>query len=218
MAKTNYYERENFEEFMLRLFERILTIMLAGMLVLTIFVIRRGNKEIEELEKAIEIENSLNYYERKPIEEMVSDYIDTLPLPRIEVEESISDTEVALYEQTDVELLAKLMYAEEGIFIYRLPEDEAKYVNQLAGSVVIHRRNMNYGGAETIEEVIYADGQYECVENGSINQEIPDIVYEWAEELLRDGPIGPEDMIYQSEFKQGSDVYDQIGNQYFCTK
>ena len=110
------------------------------------------------------------------------------------------------------------MYAEEGIFIYKLSEEEAKYVCQLAGSVVIHRKNMKYGGANTIEEVIYAHGQYACVNNGSINQEVPDVVYEWAEELLLNGPIGPENMIYQAQFQQGSETYDIIGNQYFCLK
>ena len=155
-----------------------------------------------------------------------------LPLPEETLEEAIEEeTEVAQtverisettpeyemsYKQSDVELLARLMYAEEGIFIYKLSEEDSKYVCQLAGSVVIHRKNMNYGGADTIEEVIYAEGQYQCVANGSINQEVPDIVYEWAEELLQNGPIGPENMVYQAEFEQGSEVYDHVGNQYFC--
>lgn len=119
------------------------------------------------------------------------------------------------YSKSDVELLAKLMYAEEGIYIYKLSQAEAKYVCQLAGSVVLHRKNMEYGGADTIKEVIYANGQYECVNNGSINQKVPDIVYEWAEELLTNGPLGPSNMVYQAQFEQG-EVYEQIGNQYFC--
>lgn len=43
---------------------------------------------------------------------------------------------------------------------------------------------------------------------------MPDIVYTWAEELLRKGPIGPNNLIYQSESQQGEE-YELIDNQYF---
>ena len=122
------------------------------------------------------------------------------------------------YTQSDVELLARLMYAEEGIFISKLPLEDAKYVNQLAGSVVLHRLNSSFDGCKTIRDVIYEPGQYDCVNRGTINQEIPDIELEWARELLENGPIGPENMVFQAEFKQGSGVYEHIGNQYFCVK
>lgn len=214
MTRREY--EEAYVEHIIRTIEQILTLMLIVLCLIMLAVVTVGNIKISMLEEELGINyNLVDYKERIPIDKMIEDYIDSLPLPVLEepiVE--ISQT----YTSEDVELLARLMYAEEGIFIYRLPENEAKYVNQLAGSVVLHRKNMNYRGAETIEEVIYDKGQYACVENGSIYQEVPDIVYKWAEELLKEGPLGPENMIYQAEFEQGSEVFDHIGNQYFCMK
>lgn len=214
MTRREY--EEVYVEYIIRRTERILTLMLMILGLVMLAVVTVGNIKISMLEEELGINyNLVEYEEIKPIDKMIEDYIDSLPLPVLE--EPMVETSQT-YTSEDVELLARLMYAEEGIFIYRLPENEAKYVNQLAGSVVLHRKNMNYRGAKTIEEVIYDNGQYACVENGSINQEVPDIVYGWAEELLKDGPLGPENMIYQAEFEQGSKVFDQIGNQYFCIK
>ena len=136
----------------------------------------------------------------------------------ITVSEEIEDTKNVTCKQSDIELLARLMYAEEGVFISKLPLEEAKYVNQLAGSVVLHRMNSSFDGCKTIKEVIYDPGQYDCVRRGTLSQKVPKIEYEWARELLENGPIGPENMVFQAEFIQGSGVYEHIGNQYFCIK
>lgn len=214
-------------KFIVRKLEKLFKVAAIVLLVIAAIALYRGEQVLKFAEEQLQIYSENHPYieqfaERLSIEQMVWNYIDSLPLPQIEVEQKVEEgaynQEETHYDQTDVELLARLMYAEEGIFIYRLPENEAKYVNQLAGSVVLHRRNMNYRGAKTIEEVIYDEGQYACVENGSIDQEVPEIVYEWAEELLKYGPIGPENMIFQAEFEQGTEVFDQVGNQYFCIK
>lgn len=133
-----------------------------------------------------------------------------------EIEEEVFEEKPI--NQNDKELLAQLMYAEEGVYLQKYKDDpeKAEKVHKLAGSVVIHRMENHYMGVETIEDVIYAKGQYHTqtqkrVTNG---QDVPEIVYEWAEELLTDGALGPEGLIYQSEFKQGR-VYTQIGNQFF---
>ena len=123
--------------------------------------------------------------------------------------------EILSYTASDLELLARLMYAEEGVLLQRLPEWQAQAAHKLCGSVVLHRLNCNFGGATTIEEVIYAPGQYSSA-NVLFQKEVPDIVYQWAEELLMYGPIGPENLVYQSQSQQGSDTYKQIYNQYFC--
>lgn len=231
-----YYDETNWE-YIIRVVER--PILITCILILTFIWIgmKIHLRELEEFEKTHFINIEITEEQRMSVKQRHMKDIMEMPLPEnkkadvvlqeipeIIPEEACETThhetyEVECksnYEESDVELLAKLMYAEEGIFIYKLSEKEAKYVCQLAGSVVLHRKNMNYGGADTIEEVIYAEGQYQCVANGSINQEVPDIVYEWAEELLQNGPIGPENMVYQAEFEQGSEVYDHVGNQYFC--
>ena len=122
---------------------------------------------------------------------------------------------VTSYTQVDVDLLARLMYAEEGVLLQRQSIEDAELAHKLCGSVILHRTEMGYLGANSIEETIYAKGQYaDTTLQKLTTQEAPEIVKQWAEELLTDGPIGPENMIYQSEFAQGK-VYTQIDNQYF---
>lgn len=127
----------------------------------------------------------------------------------------LTQTQSNTYTEADVELLARLMYAEEGVLLQRLPEWQARAAHKLCGSVVLNRMNCNFGGATTIEEVIYAPGQYSSA-SVLFEKEVPDIVYQWAEELLMYGPIGPENMVFQSQSPQGSETYKQIYNQYFC--
>ena len=113
------------------------------------------------------------------------------------------------YTQEEVELLARLITAEVGI-----DDEERSY---LCGAVVINRLKAE-DFPNTLREVIYQDDpiQYQCTVNGHINRPYEDIAYEIAEGLLTDGCQIDEQVIYQSEFPQGSGVYKQIGNTYFC--
>ena len=120
------------------------------------------------------------------------------------------------YTDEEVKLLGDLMYAEEGVLFWTLPYEEAKLAHLLAGSVVIHRRNHERFEGASIEEIIYADGQYASTTLEKLgNIETPEEVYEWAEELLRDGPVGPTNLVWQAEIVQGP-LYQIIDNQYFC--
>ena len=210
-TKIFYYEeeRENVIEHLVRIGIVAILLLCITWLIIQVDTWKLGVGTNDDTEINTEIS-----VERIPVAEMMDYYIASLPVP----EEILEISSQQSYTQEEVELLAKLMYAEVGIYLYKFTEDEAEYIHKLTGSVVIHRRNMNYRKAETIQDVIYDDGQYACVDNGSIEQEVPEIVYKWAEDLLRDGPIGPENMIYQAQFKQGSKEYDHVGNQYFCVK
>lgn len=116
--------------------------------------------------------------------------------------------------EKDINLIAEVMYAEEEEYVNK-PNSERIF--KLAGSVIIHRTNCHFEGATTIEETIYAKGQYASRTKNLIGkQEIPDKVYEWARDLVENGPIGPENLLYQGDKKCGGEVYEQIGNQYFC--
>ena len=145
-------------------------------------------------------------------EELVEETADT---DSVETETEVKNTE-HIARSADVDLLANIMYAEEGVFIENDPEN-AEMAHKLCGSVVLHRMEVNFGGATTMEEVLNAENQYAGATKRRIRngQDIPDVVYKWAEELLTTGPIGPRNMVYQAQFKQGK-VYDKIGNQYFC--
>ena len=126
------------------------------------------------------------------------------------------------YNMENRELLAQMMYAEEGVFFAIFANDPAanERVHKLAGSVILHRLNNHFGGAQTLADVLYAPGQYDyrTIQRVEQGQNLPPQVYQWAEELLTTGALGPDNLVFQAEFVQGSEVYDHIGNQYFCCR
>ena len=111
-------------------------------------------------------------------------------------------------DEADIDLLARLMTAEQGY-----NADEKAYL--YTGSVVINRVNSEYF-PNTLKEVIYQAGQYECVSNGHINRDYDAVAWEIAEGLLVEGATIPSNVVFQAEFKQGGGVYDKIGRTYFC--
>ena len=128
---------------------------------------------------------------------------------KVTQEEVIHNT----YSEEDVELLANLMYIEVEQYIN---DKKAEYVYKLVGSVAIHRMQSKYY-ADTLSDVIWDNTQYaQSTLDKIYKKDIPEKVYVWAEELLKYGPIGPENLVYQSESKQGKEIYYQYGNQYFC--
>ena len=108
----------------------------------------------------------------------------------------------------DLELLAHLIYSEVG--------DDGEEAMYYAGSVVLNRiRNGEY--PNDLYSVVYQKGQYEVTWNGGLYKEEPsDIAYEVAADLLEEGSILPEGVVYQAEFKQGSGTFEIIGSTYFC--
>lgn len=107
----------------------------------------------------------------------------------------------------DVSLLAHLIWNEVGVL--------GEYAMYCCGSVVLNRIKSDIY-PNTLRDVIYQSGQYEITWNGMINREIPDSAYKIAENLLLNGSILPENVVFQAEFVQGKGVYKQIGNTYFC--
>jgi hypothetical protein len=123
--------------------------------------------------------------------------------------------EPPMVDEADIELLAKLITAEQGYADNY--EDELDYEERayLCGSVVINRMKSDKF-PNTLQEVINQPGQYQCVRNGHINKEYDDIAWEIAEELLVYGTTIDESIVFQAEFQQGSGTYRKIGNTYFC--
>lgn len=220
-------------DIIIRMVERLLMKLAVALIFIGIGVLYWGEKNIQALELIAEnpeVDKEYIYSERKSVDECMKEYIDSLPIPAIEIEyeietniDTVETNEQAymLYTEEDVEFLAQTMYAEEGIFFAKYKDDLelVEKVHKLAGSVVIHRADNEYRGATTIQQVVFTEGQYakQTLEKICEGQEMPDIVYVWAEELLRDGPIGPNNLIFQSEFEQGDKYGEPIGNQYFGT-
>lgn len=127
------------------------------------------------------------------------------------IEQTCSESfkkDIELDEET--ELLARLITAEAGS---DWCTDELMYG---VGSVVLNRVESELF-PNTIEEVIYQKGQYQCASSGSINKKPCDRAKQVAINLMENGSIFPDDVVFQAEFKQG-EVYKKIQNTYFCRK
>lgn len=107
----------------------------------------------------------------------------------------------------EIELLAHLIYGEAG--------DQSDDCQLAVGSVVLNRvAHKSY--PNSIEEVIFQRGQYACTWDGNFDREPSKQAWDNAKWLLENESILPENVIYQSQFVQGSGVYQQIGTEIFC--
>lgn len=127
------------------------------------------------------------------------------------VEEEVSIETAYDYTQEDLELLAHVIYAEAGSDYCT---DEMRYG---VGSVVLNRVE-DECFPDTLYNVIYQKGQYQCTWDGNIDKTPDERSYRIAQDLLNNGSIFPSDVVYQAEFKQGSGMYSKIQNIYFCHK
>ena len=136
------------------------------------------------------------------------------PKPNPVKEVALPSDDFSVTDESEIELLARLITAEAG---YSSAYDPLDYEElcYLTGSVVINRIKSEKF-PDTLQEVINQRGQYQCVQNGHINREYDDTAWEISEELLLYGTEIDEAVVFQSEFRQGSGIYRQIGNQYFC--
>ncbi len=119
------------------------------------------------------------------------------------------------YTMEDVRILARTAYFEMEEAINR---EDAEYVFKMTMSVVLNRvtapdfPNSVYG-------VVFSSG-YAKRTRRLVNSErvIPDILYVWAEDILKNGPNVPVNVIYQAGFKQGHGIYDVVLKDYFCIR
>lgn len=125
-------------------------------------------------------------------------------------EEVIKEPEV---DPDDLYALSHLIYAEAGS--EGLCSDELRYC---VGSVVLNRVKSEYYEPDTIEGVIFQKGQYECTWLGTYYEEPTEKCVEIAKDLLINGSVLPDNVVFQAEFKQGDGVYDYIDGMYFCYK
>lgn len=120
------------------------------------------------------------------------------------------------YTSEDLDLVARLLYREAGA---SWSSDE---LQRLVVSVLVNRVNSPLF-PNTLKECIYQPGQYAPAISGSINSAVPDArTIANAKYVLDNGPICPDIVLYQANFKQGSGVYKAIYDDilgtwsYFC--
>ena len=127
------------------------------------------------------------------------------------IRKEVVDRGGGLPEQTDIELLAEVMYHENW---YTDPEHEAA---RLTGAVVLNRVKSE-DWPDTIEKVLYQKGQYSTT-GKFYSKTIPDECYEMAANLIKYGTDDvPETVVYQSMRIQGSGVWRKVETDYFCYK
>lgn len=139
------------------------------------------------------------FYRRDPLEKETKDS-----------KEKKEVCEEVLIDQSELRLLASLIHAEVGC----IENDECLYA---CGSVVLNRvRAEDF--PDTIRGVIYQEDplQYACTVDGNLYQEPSKRCIRIAKDLLQNGSTLPENVIYQAEFVQGSGIYKQYNNVYFC--
>lgn len=92
------------------------------------------------------------------------------------------------------DLLAHLIVGEVG--------DCDRQMKEYVGSVVLNRAKSEKF-PESIEGVIFQEGQYSCTWDGNFEKAVTDEDLEIAEDLLLNGSKLPEDVLFQAEFIQG---------------
>ena len=123
------------------------------------------------------------------------------------------------YNRNEVLMLGDLIKLEIEEF---LDDPDAEYVAKVTGSVVLHRVADSSYYPNSVYAVIHqgegtTSQQYASrTINGIGHTHTPDYVYEWAEDILRDGPIGPANLVFQDNKAHGT-VWMQYKGMYYCT-
>ena len=113
------------------------------------------------------------------------------------------------YFQKDVNLLAEVMYWENW------HTDSEHLTAYYTGAVVMNRvKSKNW--PNTVEKTLYQKGQYSTTKK-FFTQKIPEECYQMAMDILLHGtPDVPENVIFQSTFRQGSGKWKVINGEWFC--
>lgn len=131
-----------------------------------------------------------------------------LTVPKAQLIAQGIEVPTKLYTENNMMLLAKLLMAENGNAVH----DETLYLT----GVVVLKRVESKKFPNTIKKVIYQKGQYSTA--GRLDSIVPDErCLEIAEELLINGvDIYSDNLVYQSMFPQGRQIYKVIDDEYFC--
>jgi len=125
--------------------------------------------------------------------------------------------ENTFYSEYELELLAHLIQAEANIYL----DENGKWQYcsddwQCYVACVALNRVQSPEFPDTLEEVIFQEGQYACTFGGKFFEVEPsERAYENARKVLEGYRPVPEEVIFQSEYKLG-ELWQKIGNTYFC--
>lgn len=114
----------------------------------------------------------------------------------------------APYSADDLFVLSHVITGEAGS--WWLTDEE-----QLLVANVVMNRVASPLFPNTIREVVFQPGQYACTWDGNYEREPDARTMENARRILNGERFCPENVLYQSNSRQG-EVYKQIGETYFC--
>ena len=121
------------------------------------------------------------------------------------------------YTQEDIYLVGNTVFWEVGNLRYKCTEEDAMKALRMTASCVVNRAKMNYKYlGRTIESQVYVSSQYQSWQKitNTKQSDVDEIFYQIAEEILQNGPVVSERLVFQSEDEQG-EVVAHIDNQYF---
>lgn len=112
----------------------------------------------------------------------------------------------------ELEILSHVIYGEAGNCGWDMMVS--------VGSVVLNRK-ADPRFPDTLEEVVFQEGQYACTWDGNYYLEPSQEAVETARFLLEEGTQIDPSVVWQAEFPQGNGVYDTIQSpwgttMYFC--
>jgi hypothetical protein len=113
------------------------------------------------------------------------------------------------YTDEELDIMAHLICGEAQTY----DDQEQQYI----ASVVLNRvKHSSY--PNTIKGVVFQKGQYSCTWDGNYNRTPTERNWANAKYILENGSILPDNVVYQSQVKQGRGVYVKTKYHYYCIK
>ena len=176
-----------------------------------------------EMDLVAELVASSEKAQEQQVEEVV---VETQPEPEVQAESVVTTSPTESSSATES--------IEEENSYYGWTEEDYKYLLMIivgesqncsrqeqmyVGSVVLNRVHSSWFPKQnTIKQVATAKGQYACMWDGNAYKTPTETNKEVAMELLKNGSVLPENVVFQALFKQGNGVYCKINKTYFCYK
>lgn len=176
-----------------------------------------------EMDLAAELVASSEKTQEQQVEEVV---VETQPEPEVQTESVVttSPTESSSTIESIEEENSYYGWTEEDyqyllMIIVGESQNCSRQEQMYVGSVVLNRVHSSWFPKQnTIKQVATAKGQYACMWDGNAYKTPTETNKEVAMELLKNGSVLPENVVFQALFKQGNGVYCKINKTYFCYK
>lgn len=176
-----------------------------------------------EMDLVAELVASSEKAQEQQVEEVV---VETQPEPEVQTESVVttSPTESSSTTESIEEENSYYGWTEEDyqyllMIIVGESQNCSRQEQMYVGSVVLNRVHSSWFPKQnTIKQVATAKGQYACMWDGNAYKTPTETNKEVAMELLKNGSVLPENVVFQALFKQGNGVYCKINKTYFCYK